>query len=119
MSTRAGLDPETSPPDTNIAENITHKIYKAGTGAVEPSHPGVDGRRVVVIPIAKNPPAEGRDTIVIDRFGIFFLQKSVGGGNGGELTAEYVDTITLAGIGRFNPAGGPGNNLLAIPVIYK
>jgi Flp pilus assembly protein TadG len=115
----AGLDPAKSPPDTNIAENINHQMYKDGTGAQAPTHDGVDGRRVVVIPISKNPPAEGRDTVVIDRFGVFFLQKSVDGGNGGELTAEYVSSITLAGKGRYNAAGGPGNNLLAIPVIYK
>jgi Flp pilus assembly protein TadG len=115
----AGLDPETSPPDTNIGETLTHQMYKDGTGARAPSHTGVAGRRVVVIPISKNPPGQGRNSIIIDRFGVFFLQQSVGGGNGGVLTAEYVTDITLAGKGGFDPNGGPGNSLLAIPVLYK
>jgi len=115
----AGTDPELSPPDTNIAENINHDAYKAGTGARAPSHTGVEGRRVVIMPIAKNPPLEGRDTIIIDRFGVFFLQRSIGGGNGGELTAEYVTSTILAGKGGYNPSGGAANNLLAIPVLYK
>ena len=116
---QGSVDPDTSPPDTNVAENINHQAYDDGVGASAPTHPGVPGRRVVIIPISKNPPAEGRDTIVIDRFGVFFLQQSVGGGNGGELTAEYVDDIILAGKGGFDPNAGPGNSLLAIPVLYK
>lgn len=115
----SGLDPVTSPPDTNIAENITHQQYKDKSVVATPSHDGTDGRRVVFIPITKNPPSEGRDTIVLDRFGVFFLQKSVGEGNGAELEAEYVTTITMAGKGTFRPGSGATNNLLAIPVLYK
>jgi Flp pilus assembly protein TadG len=115
----AGLDPALSPPDTNVAENITHQQYKDKSTVQTPSHDGVDGRRVVFIPITKNPPGGGRNTIVLDRFGVFFLQKSVGGGNGAVLEAEYVTTTTMAGKGTYRPGAGAVNNLLAIPVLYK
>jgi len=112
-------DPQTSPPDTNVANNITYQQYKDKSVVNTPSHPGLDSRRVVFIPITKNAPGNGHDSIILDRFGVFFLQQSVGGGNGGELEAEYVSSITLAGKGGYDPNGGAANNLLAIPVLYK
>jgi hypothetical protein len=83
----SGMDPSLSPPDTNIAENITKDAYDKQATVKPPSHPGVTGRRIVILPIATALPGEGRDTIIVDRFGVFFLQTSVGGGTGGELKA--------------------------------
>lgn len=115
----AGLDPATSPPDTNIAENITYSQYRDKTMVRSPSNPGVDNRRVVFIPIATALPGEGRDTIVVSRFGVFFLQTSVGGGNGGELKAEYITDTVFAGNSSYNPGAGAVNDNLAVPVLYK
>ena len=115
----AGMDPALSPPDTNIAENISFDEYTKKSPFRAPSHTGIDDRRVVFIPIAKSLPGGGRDTIVVDRFGVFFLKTSIGGGNGGELQAEFIKTTAFAGNSYFDPSGGPGNDNLAVPVLYK
>lgn len=113
------VNPADMPPDKNIKENITYDQYKTGSPSTAPKHPGVDGRRVVVIPIIKQEEYDqGRNTVKFNRFGIFFLQTKVGNGNGGELVAEYIDDIVL-GQGGFNPNGGPVNNLMAVPVLYR
>jgi Flp pilus assembly protein TadG len=113
------VDPVTSPPDTNVAQDITYRQYNNNEVVETPSHAGTARRRVVFMPIATAPPGNGRDTVIINRFGVFFLQSPVGNGNGGELKAEYVDTIVLAGRGGYDPNGGPGNDLLVVPVLYK
>jgi Flp pilus assembly protein TadG len=113
------VDPAVSPPDTNVAPNLDYSQYRYGTPTQAPSHPGVAGRRIVIVPIVKDPPGNGRSSIVIDRFGVFFLQSPIGGGNGGELQAEYVGDRVLVGKGGYDPNGGPINNLLAAPVLYK
>lgn len=113
------VNPVAMPPDKNIRENIVYDQYKTGIPSTAPTHPGVDGRRVVVIPIIKqNAYDAGRNTVKFDRFGIFFLQTKVGSGNGGELVAEYIDDIVL-GQGGFVPGGGAPNPLMAVPVLYK
>ena len=114
-----GLDPEMSPPDANIAENITYDQYSDKSVFKAPSHPGTEGRRVVFIPIAAGPPEEGRDEVTISRFGVFFLKTSVGGGNGGELQAEYIRDTAFAGESYFVPGAGPGIDNTAVPVLYK
>lgn len=115
----AGLSPSTSPPDTNIAEDITYVKYRDKVVVQTPSHPGVDQRRVVFIPIATAPPGNGRDTVVVARFGTFFLQTSVGGGNGGELKAEYVTDKVFAGNSSFDPGAGAVNDNMTVPVLYR
>lgn len=114
-----GLDPQKSPPDTNIAENITYAQYRDKTVFKAPSHAGVDQRRVVFIPIAGSPPGNGRDTVTVSRFGVFFLQTSVGGGNGGELTAEYITDTAFAGNSSYDPGAGAVNDNMTVPVLYK
>jgi hypothetical protein len=114
-------DPMLSPPDNNVAEGITYQQYIDKAVVQTPSNTGVAGRRVVFIPIATALPGEGRDTIIVDRFGVFFLQTSVGGGNGGELQAEYIKSQdkAFAGNSSYDPNAGPVNNNLAVPVLYK
>lgn len=115
------LDPVNYPPDTNIEEDITYDEYIAGTKTKSPSHDGVDGRRVVLIPIVKKEQFDnGRDTVVIDRFGAFFLQTKVKGGNGGDIQAEYIGEGVVFGNGGYNPTG-PANAGPPItkPVLYK
>jgi Flp pilus assembly protein TadG len=113
------VNPAQMPPDTNIKENITYDQYKSGSPTQAPKNKGVDGRRVVVIPIVKQDQYDqGRNTVKFDRFGTFFLQTKVGSGNGGDLLAEYIDDIVI-GQGGFNPNGAPANGLMAVPVLYK
>ena len=113
------VNPDDMPPDTNIKESITYDQYKNGSPSQAPKNPGIDGRRVVVIPIVKaDQYDQGRNTVTFDRFGTFFLQTKVGSGNGGDLVAEYIDDIVI-GQGGFNPNGAPVNGLMAVPVLYK
>jgi hypothetical protein len=73
---------------------------------------------VVIIPIVKiGQFDQGRDTVTFDRFGVFFLQAKVSGN--GDLRAEYIDDVVVAGKGGYDPTGGPGNPRLAVPVLYK
>jgi Flp pilus assembly protein TadG len=114
------LDPVQYPPDTNVKENITYDQYRNGSAVQLPTHTGVPGRRIVIIPIVKLSEYDpGRNTVKFNRFGVFFLQTKPDGGNGGDIQAEYIDDIVIAGKGGYNPNGGAANNLLAIPVLYK
>jgi Flp pilus assembly protein TadG len=121
-----GMDPALSPPDSNVAENITHKDYlnpeteKGEFKGPNPAHGlGKPGRRIVFLPIAKEAPGEGRDTIIVDRFGVFFLQTSVGGGSGTELKAEFIGTTAFAGNSYYDPGAGEANPNLVVPVLYR
>jgi Flp pilus assembly protein TadG len=114
------VNPQTMPPDTNVKENITYAQYRNGSPSQSPSHTGVPGRRVVIIPIIKYAEYDqGRNTVKFNRFGQFFLQTKVGNGNGGDIQAEYINDIVVAGKGGYDPNGGPANNLMATPVLYK
>jgi hypothetical protein len=62
---------------------------------------------------------QGRNTVKFNRFGLFFLQTKVGGGNGGELVAEYIRDTVVVGKGKYDATAGPVNELLATPVLYK
>ena len=115
----AGLDPALSPPDSNVREGIPHSQYGVNPLAPRVGGPGIPGRRIVFMPIAIEAPGEGRDTIIVDRFGVFFLQTSVGGGSGNELVAEFIGTTAFAGNSSFVPGAGAGNPSLAVPVLYK
>jgi Flp pilus assembly protein TadG len=115
------LDPATYPPDTNIAENITYDQYRAESVTKAPSHTGVAGRRIVLIPIVKiNQLAGGRTEVQIDRFGAFFLRSRVPGGNGGDIQAEYIGEGVVVGNGGYDPTG-PANigPPITKPVLYK
>jgi Flp pilus assembly protein TadG len=114
------LDPLTYPPDTNIKEDITYDQYRDRTAVQAPSHTGVPGRRLVIIPIVKlSEYDQGRNTVKFNRFGVFFLKNKVDNGNGGDIQAEYVDDIVIFGTGGYDPTAGAGNNLMAVPVLYK
>ena len=113
------VNPANMPPDSNIKENITYDDYKARSPFQAPRNQGVDGRRVVVIPIVKQDQYDGgRNVVRFDRFGTFFLQTKVGNGSGGDLVAEYIDDIVI-GQGGYDPNGAPVNGLMAVPVLYK
>jgi Flp pilus assembly protein TadG len=112
------VNPADMPPDTNIKENITYDQYKVNNPTQAPKNKGVDGRRVVIIPIVKQDQYDqGHNTVKFDRFGVFFLQTKVGSGNGGDLVAEYIDDIVI-GQGYYD-AGAGGTALLTTPVLYR
>jgi Flp pilus assembly protein TadG len=114
------VNPTDEPPDTNVKDNITYAQYRDGTATQSPTHTGVPGRRIVIIPIVKlGEYDQGRDTVKFNRFGQFFLRSKVGNGNGGDIEAEYISDIVVVGKGGYDPNGGPTNNLLAVPVLYK
>ena len=114
------VNPAQQPPDTNVMENITYAQYVAGTPSQAPTHQGVDGRRIVIIPIVKqNEYDQGRGVVKFNRFGLFFLRTKVGSGNGGELVAEYIDRATVVGRGKVGTGAAAANGLLAKPVLYK
>jgi len=115
------LDPGTYPPDTNIQEGITYQEYLNGSSTQAPSHEGVTGRRIVLIPIVKKSEFDGgRTTVQIDHFGAFFLQNKVAGGNGGEIQAEYIGIGVVVGNGTYDPTGVPnGGPPITKPVLYR
>ena len=114
------VDPATHPPDTNVKEGITYAQYRDGTATQAPTHTGVPGRRIVLIPIVKKDQYDqGRNEVRFDRFGAFFLRTKASNGNGGNIEAEYIGDRIVIGGGIVDPAGGPANTLLAIPVLYK
>jgi hypothetical protein len=116
----AGMDPSLYPPDTNVREYIEHQHYEHPDYQQQPAHAGVEGRRLVLVPIVKKSEFEnGRDTVSFDRFALFFLRTKVGSGNGGDFEAEYVGTREAYGAGAYAPGGGPVTPELAMPVIYR
>lgn len=114
------VNPTDHPPDSNVKEDITYAQYRNGSPMEAPTHTSVPGRRIVIIPIVKFAEYDqGRDQVKFNRFGQFFLRSKVGNGNGGDITAEYINDIVVAGKGGYDPNGGPANNLMATPVLYK
>ena len=115
------LDPTYFPPDTNVQEGITYDQYLNGSPSQAPSHDGVAGRRVVLLPIMKlSAVAGGRTSVQIDHFGAFFLQTKVTGGNGGDIQMEYIGTRVLVGSGGYDPTAptNPGPPIVK-PVLYR
>jgi hypothetical protein len=113
------LNPTDHPPDANIADNITYADYRDGLQNEAPSHPGVAGRRIVIIPIIKlEEYDQGRNVVKFNRFGLFFLRSKVGNGNDGELQAEYIQDRITVSQGDYDPNGGAGNALLTVPILY-
>jgi Flp pilus assembly protein TadG len=119
----SGMDPVDFPPDANIKEGITYQQYLAGLPADSqtPSHDGVVGRRVVLLPIMKISEVDsGRTTVQIDHFGAFFLRSKVSGGNGGDIEAEYIGITVVVGGGIYDPFAppNPGPSIVK-PVLYQ
>jgi Flp pilus assembly protein TadG len=113
-------DPATMPPDINVMENITYEQYVNGSPSQAPTHQGVAGRRVVIIPIVKQGEYDpGRGVVKFNRFGLFFLRNKVGSGAGGDLVAEYIDRATVVGRGKRGAGGAAAEGYLTKPVLYK
>ena len=116
------VDPVSFPPDTNIQEGITYAQYLDPNGPKDsPSHEGVPGRRVVLIPLVEESEfSNGRDSVKIHHFGAFFLRNKVDGGNGGDIQAEYIGVGVVVGNGDYDPTGttNPGPPITK-PVLYR
>lgn len=127
------LDPSAQPPDTNIKENISWTPYNANVGCglpdrpacntavvTAPTNPGVERRREVLIPLVKiSEFDQGRCEVKFTRFGGFFLQTKPANGSGGEMKAEFIGNRFATGKGTYDPNGGVGDPLLAVPVLYR
>ncbi len=127
------LDAALYPPDTNVKENITWDQYSKYLGCGRPgaiacnsqyvkapSNPGVDNRRVVLIPLVKvSEYDQGRDVVKFFRFGAFFLRTKASNGNGGDIQAEYIEDRLAVGEGGYDPTAAAGDPLLAAPVLYR
>lgn len=114
------VNPTDHPPDTNVANNITYAQYRDSAVTQAPVYTGVAGRRIVLIPIIKKSEYDqGHDQVRFNRFGVFFLRSKVASGNGGDLVAEYIQDRITVSQGDYDPNGGTGNALIAVPVLYK
>jgi Flp pilus assembly protein TadG len=109
---------ESVPPDTNIASTITWAQYQTGTPSATPSHPGVESRRVLIIPIVADSEFDnGRDIVHVGSLGGFFMQEPIGKKKNGDIRAEYVGG-NIAGIAGLDPNGGAATNIVT-PVLYR
>jgi Flp pilus assembly protein TadG len=117
---------EAFPPDPNIHQGgptgkkdppppgLWNKDYNTITLA--PSHASQPDRRQVAMPIInQNQFDPGKDDVLFNRVGKFFLNKAVDGN--GNIFAEYIGPAALSG-GGFDPSGGNTSNVV-VPVLYK
>jgi len=107
------------PPDTNIASTLTYQQYVAGSPFLGPdkSHPGVGGRRVLVIPIIEDREFDnGKDVVHIKGLSGFFMQEPVGKKKNGDIKVEYVsgDVKGITGL-----SGGSATTNVVTPVLYR
>jgi Flp pilus assembly protein TadG len=119
------LDPAFYPPDKNVKQNITYADYAAASPSnpgnfQAPSHPGVDNRRMVIIPLVRvSEFDQGRNIVRFTRFGLFFLRTPVDSGSGGNFQAEYVQETLVVGSGGYDPNATNPSVQMTIPVLYK
>lgn len=116
-----GLDPQTYPPDENVAEGINYDAYSNGTTTQLPQsqyQPYMKpGRRVVFLPIFITPPGSGSSQITVDRWGRFFIRSKVPGGNGGEIQLEYIDDKVQAAQAYYDCTKAGGG--ISVTSLYK
>jgi Flp pilus assembly protein TadG len=114
-----GISYSTStPPDTNIAQNINYTQYSAKSPFLAPSHTGLFERRLLVIPVI--PISEfdnGRTTVHAGALGAFFMQNPVDNGNGGDIQLEYTGKNVTSPTGS-DPSGTGVTNIVT-PVLYR
>ncbi|HXQ70084.1 MAG TPA: pilus assembly protein TadG-related protein [Pyrinomonadaceae bacterium] len=116
------------PPDSNIAQNITFQQYNDRTVVTppNPNAPGVDQRRILVVPIVApgtyTGTPVGAPTLM---FGAFFLKSvptvdspcSQSSNGCAHFNVEWIDERLVIGRGFFTPGGGTTN--LTLPVLYR
>jgi Flp pilus assembly protein TadG len=125
------------PPDTNIAQGTStgqgnNQVWEGiswgqyqGTAippvtAVPPTHPGLENRRVLVIPLVTMDSVideGGHQSVRARGLGGFFMRAQVSDGNGGDVQVEYISTDIIGVIG-FDPNDTSVTNIVT-PVLYR
>jgi Flp pilus assembly protein TadG len=122
------LNPTDFPPDSNIAQDIPFQAYNDRTTvtAPNPNAPGVDQRRILVVPIVAPGTYTGAPVSAPTiTFGAFFLKSlptvdnpCSNAANGcAHFQVEWIDERLVIGRGSFTPGGGSSS--LTLPVLYK
>ncbi|HKV35793.1 MAG TPA: pilus assembly protein TadG-related protein [Pyrinomonadaceae bacterium] len=122
------LNPTSFPPDSNIAQGISFQSYNDRTTVVAPSPngPGVDQRRILVVPIVAPGTYTGAPVSAPTiQFGAFFLRSrpvvdnpcSQAAHGCARFEVEWIDERLVIGRGSFTPGGGTSN--LTLPVLYQ
>ena len=122
------LNPTSFPPDSNIAEGISFQNYNDRTTVVAPSPngPGVDQRRILVVPIVAPGTYTGAPVSAPTiQFGAFFLRNQPTVDNPcsnaahgcARFEVEWIDERLVIGRGFFTPGGG--STSLTLPVLYR
>jgi Flp pilus assembly protein TadG len=122
------LNPTSFPPDSNIAEGISFQSYNDRTTVVAPSPngPGVDQRRILVVPIVAPGTYTGTPVSAPTiQFGAFFLRNrptvdnpcSNAAHGCARFEVEWIDERLVIGRGFFTPGGG--STSLTLPVLYR
>ena len=119
------------PPDTNIAEGtpsgngsnrtwpgISYSQYQAGNPFQAPSHTGVEGRRILVLPITyvEDWPTGQSGNVPVKGFGAFFMRTQAIGTNG-DIKVEYIGD-NVSGIVGSDPSEDQSSNIVT-PVLYR
>lgn len=120
------ITPGLYPPDTNVAEGITAEQYFEDLVLTPPPRhpPGVDDRRILIMPIIA-PQVDGPTTTSVIKFGAFFLRRplvtenpcSKPGNVCAELDVEYLGDDMTIGAGWVEPGGG--TSIFHIAVLYR
>jgi len=120
------LNPTNFPPDSNVSETIIHRQYLDGSPRVapNPNAPGMDARRLLLVPIVA-PGTYSPPTTVIIKFGLFFLRQrlttqnpcSQAGNVCAQMEVEYLGDDFTLGSGYYDPTG-PSSSF-TVPVLYK
>lgn len=122
------LNPTAHPPDSNVAEGISFQQYNDRTAVTppNPNAPGVDQRRILVVPIVAPGTYTGSPVSAPTlAFGAFFLRNQPTVDNPcsnalqgcARFDVEWIDERLVIGRGFVTP-GGP-NTSLTIPVLYR
>lgn len=122
------LNPTNHPPDSNVAEGITFQQYNDRTvvTAPSPNAPGVDQRRILVVPIVLPGNYTGSPVSApTQAFGAFFLKRRPEVDNPcsnalqgcARFEVEWIEERLVIGRGSFTPGGGTSN--LTLPVLFR
>jgi Flp pilus assembly protein TadG len=107
------------PPDLIVQENITFDQYNnmLADPAVSKAAGGVKNRRVITLPIVRQPSynTTTRD-VTADRLGAFFIKKKIG--TDCAFQVEYIGEQLAVPMGTYTP-GDPQAHELTVPVLYK
>jgi Flp pilus assembly protein TadG len=119
------------PPDKDVHVDTTsihpYSEYKEGVSVTAPTNapPGVEGRRLVFIPIVKKSKVNtSTKTLTFDRFVAVYLRKRAydnglpGTNIRAVLEAEYLSDSMIVGRGAYDPSAG-GTSSFSLAVLYK